>query len=344
MSEEMLGRLQAYCTRAFPTRAGVQVKDLTCITDGWENEVYAFDLEYEANGASRREGLILRIYPGDDAHVKSAREFQGMRQLHQVGYPVPQMQVLEQEKAALGRPFVIMERIEGQGMWSLLARSPVQKQLELLTQFCELFVRLHALDWRLFVEDAARYETGGPYALIDQWLREARNALRRFDKSGLADLIKWLEERRTTVPCSHPAVVHYDFHPANVLVRDDGSAVVIDWTGLHVSDARFDLAWTLLLSYAYAGVKLRDLVLQGYERLIGASVEQIEYFEVCACCRRLFDIAISLSLGAEKQGMRPGAVEAMKQQRGAIENVYSLLRERTGLRVPEIERLLVSLG
>ena len=34
------------------------------------------------------------------------------------------------------------------------------------------------------------------------------------------------------VPCRHPALVHGDFHPNNILLREDGSAVVIDWAGL----------------------------------------------------------------------------------------------------------------
>ncbi len=54
-------------------------------------------------------------------------------------------------------------------------------------------------------------------------------------------------------PCYHP--VHWDYHPGNVLLRDDSSAVVIDWTQIDVSDPRFDLAWTLLLVSSYEGAE-----------------------------------------------------------------------------------------
>jgi len=40
--------------------------------------------------------------------------------------------------------------------------------------------------------------------------------------------------------------------------------------------------------------------------------------------------------------MRPEVVVMMKQQIGAIERVYDLLRERTGIRVGEVERLFAS--
>lgn len=62
-----------------------------------------------------------------------------------------------------------------------------------------------------------------------------------------------------------------------------------------------------------------------------------------ASLRRLFDISVSLSDGADKLGMRPGAEGLMKQNAGHIKNVYALLRDRTGITIPEIEVLLSSL-
>jgi len=116
--------------------------------------------------------------------------------------------------------------------------------------------------------------------------------------------------------------------------------MVIDWTQLSVSDPRFDLSWALLLVGSYEGPAWRERILREYERLSGAGVEQLEYFDVLACARRLFDVTTSLSLGAESLGMRPGAVERMRQQMDAFARVYELLLERTGIRVAEVERML----
>jgi len=44
--------------------------------------------------------------------------------------------------------------------------------------------------------------------------------------------------------------------------------------------------------------------------------------------------------GGKALGMRPEAVELMRQQFGALRNVYQLFVERTGLRLREVERLL----
>ncbi|NIV28675.1 MAG: phosphotransferase [Anaerolineae bacterium] len=131
MGEGMQNRLQTYCERAFPAKQGVRVSDLTSISAGWESDIYSFDIEHGSAEERQREALILRVYPGDDAHEKSAREFHGMSQLHKAGYPVPQVLVLERENfpfdAAQGRPFgkpfVIMERIKSEMLWPLLCCS-----------------------------------------------------------------------------------------------------------------------------------------------------------------------------------------------------------------------------
>jgi aminoglycoside phosphotransferase (APT) family kinase protein len=146
-----------------------------------------------------------------------------------------------------------------------------------------------------------------------------------------------LDERRDGVACLQPSPIHWDFHPANVLLRKDGSAVVIDWTQVGVSDARFDLAWTLLLAGSQGSMAWRDRILAEYERLVGARVEQLDYFEVVACLKRLGSVIISLTHGPEKLGMRPEAVAMMKQRLDAIRKVYELLVERTGLEVAEAE-------
>jgi aminoglycoside phosphotransferase (APT) family kinase protein len=338
----MQSRLQAYYVRAFPAMQDVQIGELTSISAGWESEMYSLDVEYGPAGARRRAAQILRIYPGDDAHDKSAHEFHGMKRLYQAGYPVPQVLALERENSPFGQPFVIMEKIDGQVLWPLLFNSSGKKQQELLTLFCNLFVQLHTLDWRPFVDDAASYEAKGPYAFVDEWLDLGRGVGTRFPVPGLLPIIEWLEERRDDVPCPQPSLVHLDFHPGNVLLRDDGAAFVVDWTQLRVSDPRFDLAWTLLLVGTHEDARWRDVILHEYERLAGITVEQLAYFDVFACIKRLVSVAISLSDRPERFGMRPAAVAMMKQQMGAIRRVYDLLLERTGLRVPEIEAMLAS--
>jgi aminoglycoside phosphotransferase (APT) family kinase protein len=213
---------------------------------------------------------------------------------------------------------------------------------QLLDQFCGLFVQLHELDWRTVAGETFSYVEGDPYQFVDRWLQDALEYGRRFEMSSFDAIIGWLQSRRDTAPCFRPSLIHYDFHPANILVRENGSAVVIDWSGFDLSDSRFDLAWTLLLVGSYESMAWRDHLLQSYERHSGMPAEQLAFFEVSACVRRLAIILVSLRNGPDKSGMAPNAITLIKQQMPAHRRVYDLLLDRTSIRIAEIEQMFAN--
>jgi aminoglycoside phosphotransferase (APT) family kinase protein len=339
------GLLHLYETGADPRLSSVenvQIHDLGQISDGWENEVYAFAVETgQANDRARKD-LILRIYPGSDAPQKSVHEFNVMKQLYAAGYPVPQVLLLERDGALFGKPFVIMERIIGSPMGAIADRAPMEAQLELLARFCQMHVDLHALDWRPFVPDSSPHETQDLSDILARQLSEWQGHVRALQGSAYDPVFDWLSVRLPDVRFGPPSLLHMDYHHYNVLVREDGADFVIDWGGAMVSDYRLDLAWTLVVMSGWGRSDLWELVLAGYERAAGCRVEQLEFFTVIACTSRLFGILASLNVGAAQVGLRPGA-EAMIKNAAHIEYVYTLLNERTGIALVEVERLLSTL-
>jgi aminoglycoside phosphotransferase (APT) family kinase protein len=356
VNDDMQDRLAAYCARAFPDREKLRVTQVNQISDGWESDMYAFTVESGPAGARQSQELVLRVYPAEDARAKSVREFRGMRLLHDAGYPVPRVLVLERENSALDRPFVIMERVQGQMMWPQLFGAPEGEKQELLTLFCKLFVRLHTLEWRPFVcaqdkpfasdhdrslqKCLAAYEGGNRYALLNREIDRLGFLLARFPVRGFMPIVEWLDQRRDLVPCQRPSVVHLDYHPGNILLGEAGSATVIDWTQVDVSDHRFDLAWTLMLVSTYEGEVWHQRILGEYERLAGARAEQFEIFEVFACVKRLYTVAAASTFGPATVGLRPSAETIMRRQMGTARSAYELLVDRTGIEVPEIEEWL----
>ena len=123
------------------------------------------------------------------------------------------------------------------------------------------------------------------------------------------------------------SVIHWDFHPQ----------IVIDWTGLEISDPRFDLAWTLMLVQIYEGIEWWRQILTSCELHDGNPVEMLDFFDAAACLRRLNSIAVSTTAGAEHMGMRPGAEKIMQTQIEPIRAVCELLHQRTGLRILLVE-------
>jgi aminoglycoside phosphotransferase (APT) family kinase protein len=300
------------------------------------------------HGTARRD-LVLRVYPGPVACMKAAREYEALCQLYRAGYPVPEVLWLELDSAALGRPFIIMERVPGEPMWRQLVGAQDNLRDDLLRQFCGLFVALHRLDWRRLGSeirgaDAAARLGSGPYGFVDCALGELHWMGRHHPLPGFAPVLAWLAAHHDEVPCRRPAPVHHDFHPNNILCRPDGSAVVIDWTGLIISDPRLDLAWTLLLLGSHGLPAHRDAALSEYERQWGVPVERLEYFDVLACARRLGSVALSFLAGPETLSMREDAREAMRGQFPALSRVADLLEARTGLRIPEFDSILAANG
>lgn len=336
---DLQAALDTYCQQS-PALGHGRVLRLAQISDGWENEVYSFTLQPETGSGPASEDLILRVYPGDDAVLKAKREFAVMDRLFHLGYPVPEVRVLETTGLALGRPFVIMRRVDGEPLGPILRRPPFARKRELIALFCERLVQLHSLDWHEFVSDAA---ADRPEQSVDRWLARGRALVDGLAPGQFDPAFEWLTAQASRIGDVRLALVHWDYHAQNVLLTAQGEAFVIDWTSAEVTDFRFDLGWTLLLEGMYDGWPMREAILHEYERLSGASVEQVEFFEVIACVRRLFSILVSLRQGAQRLGMRPEAEATMRAQRQHLEGVYAILTYRTGIVLPAVEALLEGL-
>ena len=326
----------------YDSKQDAQILNLVRVAGGWETDVYAFTLEHGPPDKRERGELILRLYPGDGSPDKAAREFNAMRRLYQAGYPVPQVLHLDQDGTLFGLPFVIMVKIEGRPLGAIVEESSVEVRQKLLTQFCRMFVDLHALDWRPFASDPWPDSALSLPKVIGDQLSGWQQILADLDMVEFDLVFDWLWERLPAITFTHPSVIHGDYHGRNVLLQDDGAAYVIDWPNVAVSDYRTDLAWTLVLSSTYGQPDMRELILGEYERIAGRPVKHLEFFDVMSCLRRLGSIMVSLQVGAGKAGMRPGAEDVMKD-RVHIEQVYVCLRERTGLVIKEVERLLSGL-
>ena len=334
IDDEIQSKLLSYIRQTRPIK---QISNLTKITSGWENEVYSFTAEYD----SSQEDLILRIYPGDHAEGKSAKEFKAIKRLYDVGFPVPKVYILEHDTSVFGKPFIIMEKIDGRNGREVIDESYGEVRDRLVNQFCQIFVDLHNLDWKLLNPDPLPYDENDPYGFVNSLMQKIQGYIDRFPNIKVfMPVFDWLKERKMDVPCKRLAVVHMDFHPANLLIKDDGSTIVIDWTNFEVADFRMDLAWTMLLVSSYDDPEGRDIVLNEYERISGQKIEQIEYFEVYALLRRLYSIFISLTVGADKLGMRPEAIQSMKGNVKHLKILCDFLRKKTGITVPEMEKLI----
>lgn len=338
-------QLESYLAALFPSHRDLQITELQKITLGWETEKYSLTMSYDEATGRNEQDLFIRVFVDQNAAEHATQEHQVMTKLHELDFPVPKIFCLELSDSLLSGPFMIMETIPGQSLMSFLQEASEEEASTLLSQFCEMWVDLHQLNWSSFVADPSNIVLEDPLWYINHHLSEREGSLKRHREAQmLLPILEWLKTRSSEVPCQQLSLIHGDYHPENVLIRDDGALFVIDWGAANIADFRADLGWTMLLATTY-GHPIRESLLSEYERFSGVQLEQIEYFEVLAILGRLRDLVVSLAptAGASTLGMRPEAVDMMKQAAFHYKNVYSLLQERTGLDLPEMEALLASL-
>lgn len=314
-----------------------KITDVEAVSGGWEAELYRFRLH---TGNAAPQSLIIRLFAGDQDE-KASREFAAMQGLKRLNYPVPTVYHLTtfHESRFDGSHFM-MDFVEGRLLWDMMMRDG-QIDVELITQFCQLMVDLHQLEWDGVFD--APSGSDNPYFAIDTFLDVARTAIQQETLADFAPYVDWMIERHDLIPSQRLSITHNDFHPYNVLVKNDGHMVVIDWPNMQLSDYRNDLAWTLLLAGTYESRTASDGILQAYQAVRGEAIEHLDIFMVIAIARRLSDMAISIRGSAAERGMRSEAVDAMRQQANHFRACYAWLTEITDIRSAGIEELLETL-
>ncbi|MHA1902744.1 MAG: phosphotransferase family protein [Candidatus Thorarchaeota archaeon] len=334
--EDIRKKLTGFYENQGEGTANINLVDLNKISSGWETEVYSFALMDDAD----RTDLILRTFPGTGGMKKSVYEFQLMKNLHSNDYPVPKAIHLMTSEIQLGYPFIIMERLPGGTLWKAMENAGDVEKQRLWSQFTRCFVNLHGLDWTIVVPDGSVNYVGDDFEYIEKTLKHRRRTATRYKLEEFLEVVDWLDDRMNTVPCERPSLVHYDYHPENIVLSIEGEAYVIDWSVSHVGDFRVDLGWTLLCESTYGPRELRDTILNEYQQLSETRVQNIEFFEVVAALRRLIVMAISLTGQDDVVGSRPEVDSILKGNTKHVDGVIDILKERTGISLRGFETLV----
>jgi aminoglycoside phosphotransferase (APT) family kinase protein len=333
-------RLQAYLAQRFPEHQNVGIRDFRSVGEGWETRIYGFTWDYTLEGEAASPKMIIRMFPGRPGPRRAQREFQVMRTLYELGYPVPKVHLAEPDGDPVGMPFILMDLIEGPTMDQLYRSGSPSQHSDLLSQFGALFFRLHRLAWQPFNFDQLGIDASDSSFYIRHTLSYMEGRIRHHDLEALRPIHTWLQERSSQGSCEQLVFTHGDFHANNILIDASGAAYVIDWTAAHIADARVDLAWSLLLAHTFRGPELRERILQAYETHRGNQVQNLDYFEVIAIFRRLSDFLIVVGSDSASAGLRSDIVAIMAQHQRHYQNVYALLEKRTNITIPAVEKII----
>lgn len=236
------------------------------------------------------------------------REAQVMTGLSQTDVPHPRLIGQEPDPSVLGRPFLLMEAIDGvvasQGWPAGFADDPAAMH-RLGTTAVEALARLARVEpGRVGLADLAK-----PGDFLERQVPRWRWQLSSYAQvAGYVPLPErpvravecWLEAHRP--PAGAAAVVHGDAHLGNVMFRatDGRTLALIDWELATVGDPLLDLGeflvcWPhpdgtgpyteILPLWPTAGLATEETLLHCYAEVSGRDVSQVAWYKVLAAYR-----------------------------------------------------------
>jgi aminoglycoside phosphotransferase (APT) family kinase protein len=320
------------------------------LASGWETTVFEFMLA----AASPRipvmpvgRPLVLRFYQGPQADDKGRREHLTLERLSAVGFCVPRPYVYEPDRAAIGAPFLIMERLAGGPLFSTRSFPQAFKTFSLgFFGFVRAQVRLHKLNPNApeFRDLPHAFETpaappGTP--LLDRVLAIIAERVERGPLPGLRDALGRLAPRAGAYRVAEPSIVHMDYHPLNAVVRGTHLSGIIDWVNTDVGDRHLDAAMTAAILSSSAlerprwmrdnmvGNTLRatfaSLYVPLYHAMAPLDFERFRYYQGVAALLRLSMLGMIRTRGPETVGFR---AEASSEVTPAVVRLLSRYLER----------------
>ncbi len=126
-----------------------------------------------------------------------------------------------------GKWSIVSEFIEGKTLAQLMEENPAKKD-EYLEMFVDLQMKVHAAKCPLLNK-----------------LKDKMN--RKINETTLDATTRYELHTRLEGMPKHNKVCHGDFNPSNIIIKDDGTAYIIDWAHATQGNASADVARTYLL-------------------------------------------------------------------------------------------------
>ncbi|AXI10833.1 phosphotransferase [Oceanobacillus sp. 143] len=170
-----------------------------------------------------------------------------------------------------GVPLVLMSKLDGK-----VNLKPKQMQ-KWINELAKELARVHKtkiydFPWRFF-----RYQNAETVIEVPSW-------------STVPDAWKTaIELLAEPQPTYNICFIHRDYHPANVLWKDESISGVVDWVNACIGPAGIDVGhcrWNLAMLY---GVEAADMFLAAYQRYAGDSFIYNVYWDLCSLIDVLSD-------------------------------------------------------
>ncbi|ALG84016.1 phosphotransferase family protein [Gordonia phthalatica] len=253
--EQLRARLDAW----LKTKAGDDAR-VTAVTIPESNGMSSETLLAEASWDGEDRRLVVRVAPQADSdpvfpHYDLDGQFRVIEHVRaHSDIPLPRLWWSEPGDDALGAPFFVMDRIDGEvppdvmpytfGSW--VADASREDRTRLMRETISVLARVHAVP----VPDVFVAQPTGDDTPLRAHVRRLREfydwASRDRAGSGLIERgFAWIEEHLPETP--ENVFTWGDARIGNIMYRDFTPVAVLDWEMAAVGPRELDLAWTIFL-------------------------------------------------------------------------------------------------
>ena len=299
MTERIRADVEAQCRKRLG-RPTLKVISVDSIPEGHSGFTYFVTID-DGGGARR---FVLRLPPPGARIAGPAdvvRQGRIMAALHAHGLPVPAIPILSADAVVDGRPFVLMEAVDGQRIEKTGAE---QKPLEIAGSAVQVLKKLHALP--LAQTGIGDEEPVGLNTEMLRWLWLMDRAPEEL--TGRAGELGGLLAAR--IPAERPpTLVHGDYHYGNMLFRGREVVAVLDWEIAQIGQPLLDLGCLCIVSHRrkYEGAPNPggsiDVAVEDLYRLYGVEAGDMRWYLAMSLYKYAAIFGYNLML--HRRGKRP---------------------------------------
>ena len=276
------------------------------LSTGFSSDTLLFDVIYEREGDTHREGLVARLEPSEYVMFPSydvALQARVMRQLEPTAVPVPRVRWLEEDPALLGVPFYVMERVEGRipsdnppmhdEGWIVDDLSEGERKALWWNGF-EAMCQVHGVSWEGRFDFLLEPERGA--TPLDQQLHYYKEyfawGMEASRHPEIVEALAYLEAHKPSTEAI--ALCWGDSRLANQVFDGLECVALLDWEMVRLGDPVQDLAWWLASDRCFTeGLEITRLpgfpsameTIARWQEITGFDASHFDYYMVLALTR-----------------------------------------------------------
>ena len=256
-------------------------------------------------GASRDTWLIMGTIDNEPTHLVLRRdletemveqaltreqEFRLIKAAFESGVRVPRPRWYATDSAVLGKPFFVMDYVEGVSIGPKVIRDPdlATARKRLPEQLAQELATIHAIDIHTHELNFLDAPTAGQ-SPSHKAVQDTRHAVEKLNinNPALEYGLRWCEQNAPD--CDAITVIHGDFRIGNLLVGPEGLTAVIDWEFSRVGDPAEDLAWPTVRDWRFGNGQLklggfgdREPFIAHYEQVSQRTIDRkaVDFWEI----------------------------------------------------------------